>query len=66
MIPEVGDKVAVEDSIRKYSECEYVDRIAGGVGYVLQVDVSDNEAFVVANVDDSDGTYVPFEFLSTS
>lgn len=64
MIPEVGDKVAVEDSIRKYSECEYVDRIAGRFGHVVQVDVSANEAFVVANVDDSDGTYVPLEFLS--
>lgn len=62
-IPQVGDRVEVDAELARHSVCEFVDRIAGKTGHVIEVDTREDEAFVVANPGDREGTYTPMSFL---
>lgn len=58
-----GDRVAVSQEAHTVVTCDHIDAIAGKTGHVRTVYEKDNEAFVVANPDDEEGSYIPLNLL---
>ncbi|MGP5292447.1 hypothetical protein ACTXL6_20575 [Brachybacterium tyrofermentans] len=59
-----GDRVHVDEGVRGVVICDYLDRIAGKDAFVKELDLDEDEAFVVRDLKDELGTFVPLEFLS--
>lgn len=62
-IPQGGDRVQVAAEALNAVECDQIGNIAGKVAHVVNVDSKNDEAFVVANPLDREGSYIPLKYL---
>lgn len=62
-VPQAGDRAQVAAEALNVVQCDQIGNIAGKVAHVVNVDSKNDEASVIANPLDREGSYIPLKYL---